>query len=151
MAAVDQSILDQATKKNRVRPKLSRTHPGGSFDMKPIAIVLLSSFLSAPAMANEIFRLYRQAEARLELAVDHGHLCKEEIRVKGREEDDCEAFARAATGWRKASRELRMVANMASNRLLLQLDEGDIDTYYRLLDELNSILEYLEAHREAVR
>ncbi len=119
--------------------------------MKPIAFVLLSSFLSAPAPANEIIRLYRQAEARLELAVDHGHRCKKEIRVNGREQDDCEAFARAAIGWRKASQELRTTANMDSNRLLLQLDEGDIDTYYRLLDELNSILEYLEAHREAVR
>ena len=119
--------------------------------MKPIGIVLLLSVLGTPAMADEVFRLYRKAEARLELAVDHGRRCKEEIRLKGVERDDCEAFARAAVGWRTASRELRTTANLESDRLLGQLDDGDINNYYGLLDELNSILEYLEAHREAVR
>ncbi len=119
--------------------------------MKLIGMIVLFSVLSAPAMANEVFRLYRKAEARLELAVDHGHRCKEEIRLKGEEQDDCKAFARAAIGWRTASRELRNTADMDSNRLLEQVDYEDINSYYRLIDELNRILEYLEAHREAVR
>ncbi len=119
--------------------------------MKLIAIIFLLSVLSAPASADELLRLYRKAEARLELAVDHGRRCKEEIRGKGEEQDNCEIFASAAIGWRAASRELRAASHMNSDRLLGQLNEGDIDSYYRLLDELNSLMDYLEAHREAVR
>jgi len=119
--------------------------------MKLIAIILLLSVLITPALADEVLRLYRKAETRLELAVDHGRLCKEEIRIKGEEQDNCETFGGAAVGWRTASRELRAKVNMNSERLLQKLYDGDIDSYYRLLDELNSILDYLEAHREAVR
>jgi len=119
--------------------------------MKLIAIVLLLSVLITPALADEVLRLYRKAEARLELAVDHGRRCKHEIKVTGKEQDDCDAFAGAAVGWRNASRELKEKVNMDSERLLQKLYDGDIDSYYRLLDELNSILDYLEAHREAVR
>jgi hypothetical protein len=119
--------------------------------MKLIAIILLLSVLSTPALADEVLRLYRKAEARLELAVDHGRRCKQEIRVIGKEQDECDAFAGAAIGWRNASRELKGKVNMNSVHLLGQLDKGDIGNYKRLLGELDSILEYLDAHREAVR